>query len=222
MIADDVAFMKAIQVPWKTPLVLRGDGRTPSRLGLEPETFDVIVTSPPYPNNIDYTEVYKLELWLLGLVHDASEFLTLRRGTFRSHPTTAREAPTPEFLSEVRQGKLRSLFLPLVERTKEMPHPWRSRLLLGYFDDLYKALKEYMLLLRPGGMAFFVVGNSLHGGADDPYLIPTDLILAELARTCGFGIERVVVARGSKRRLSGNHFLRETVVVLRKPGVRGD
>jgi DNA modification methylase len=34
----------------------------------ESADFDLILTSPPYPNNIDYSEVYKLELWLLGFI----------------------------------------------------------------------------------------------------------------------------------------------------------
>lgn len=64
----------------------------------------------------------------------------------------------------------------------------------------------------------FVVGNSLHGGAATPYLIPTDLLLGALAERLGFTIERTVAARSLKRRLSGNHFLRESIVVLRKRG----
>lgn len=216
MIADDVAFMKAVQAKPITPTVLRGDGRRPTASGIAPESIDLIVTSPPYPNNIDYTEVYKLELWLLGLVSSSEEFLHLRRQTFRSHPTTISTDPALEFLAVARSPRLRRILWPLVERTRGMSALWRSRLLLGYFEDLYVALKEYHKVLRSGGIAVFVVGNSLHGGKVDPYLIPTDLILAELARCCGFDVDSAIVARAFRRRLSGNHFLRETVLAVRK------
>ncbi|MFY9821124.1 MAG: hypothetical protein WAM82_07065 [Thermoanaerobaculia bacterium] len=216
MIADDVAFMRTTQSVSNAPTVLRGDGRVPSALGMSPESYDIIVTSPPYPNNIDYTEVYKLELWLMGLVRTTEEFFDLRRRTFRSHPTTVRNEPTAEFLRIARTRPLRSVLWPLIERTSRMRERWRARLLLGYFEDLYTALKEYFTLLRPQGVAAFVVGNSLQGGSSDPYLIPTDLILAALARSCGFDVERAIVARSFKRRLSGNHFLRETIVIARK------
>ena len=43
--------------------------------------------SPPYLNCIDYTEVYKLELWLLELVKTQAEFRQVRLGTLRSHPS---------------------------------------------------------------------------------------------------------------------------------------
>lgn len=153
----------------------------------------------------------------MGLVQTAAEFFDLRRHTFRSHPTTVRAEPTAEFLRIARTQPLRSVLWPLIERTSRMRERWRARLLLGYFEDTYMALREYFALLRPQGVAAFVVGNSLHGGSSDPYLIPTDLILAALARSCGFDVERAIVARGFKRRLSGNHFLRETIVIARKP-----
>ena len=62
-----------------------------------------------------------------------------------------------------------------------------------------------------------VEANSLHGGAGRAYLIPTDLVLSQLAVHLGFELERLVVARNTRRRLSGNHFLRESIVALRKP-----
>jgi len=215
-IADDVAFLQATIPTATTARVVRGDGRRPTTAGILPESIDVIITSPPYPNNIDYTEVYKLELWLLGMVSTSQEFLTLRQGTFRSHPTTRATPPTSEFLRAAKSGQLRRILWPLIERTSAMASPWRGRLLIGYFEDLYSALQEYLTVLKRGGVAIFVVGNSLHGGQSDPYLIPTDLVLAELARHVGFEVESLAVARAFRRRLSGNHFLRESVVTIRK------
>jgi hypothetical protein len=214
-IADDVALMRTTQTAVQ-PKILRGDGRRPSTVGIAPDSCDVILTSPPYPNNIDYTEVYKLELWLMGLVSSTDEFLQLRSRTFRSHPTTVRDAPAAEFIRLARSPSLRGVLWPLIERARGMREPWRARLLLGYFEDVYIALQEYHEILRPGGLAIFIVGNSLHGGSSDPYVIPTDIILAECARSCGFEVDRAIIARGFRRRLSGNHFLRETIVVLRK------
>ena len=215
-IADDVTFLQATIPTAKASRVIRGDGRQPTTAGISPESMDVIITSPPYPNNIDYTEVYKLELWLLGMVSTPQEFLMLRQGTFRSHPTTRATPPTTDFLRAAKSGQLRRILWPLIERTSEMASPWRGRLLIGYFEDLYSALQQYLTVLKRDGVAIFVIGNSLHGGRSDPYLIPTDLVLAELARAVGFEIESVAVARAFRRRLSGNHFLRESVVTVRK------
>lgn len=77
-IAEDIGLMQRTVGKVPIPKVLHGDGRRPSSKGLAAGSHDLVFTSPPYPNNIDYTEVYKLELWLLGYVTSAKEFLDLR------------------------------------------------------------------------------------------------------------------------------------------------
>jgi DNA modification methylase len=196
--------------------VLVGDGRFPTKLGVQRDSVDLVVTSPPYPNNIDYSEVYKLELWLLGFISDGQKFLELRKQTFRSHPTSDLANIPESFLEEVKKGKLRTALSPLLRRTREHKEAWRERLVLGYFADLWSALHEQYCCLRKGGTAFVVVGNSLHGASDEPYLIPTDLIAGIVGQCAGFELKQIGIARALKRRLSGNHFLRESVVVLRK------
>ena len=63
--------------------VLRGDIRDRGLGNVGP--FDLCVFSPPYPNNIDYTEVYKVEAWMLGLIDEQAAFSAQRRRTLRSH-----------------------------------------------------------------------------------------------------------------------------------------
>ena len=197
--------------------VILGDGRMPSECGIESRSIDLVITSPPYPNNIDYSEVYKLELWLLGFVRTHSDFLALRHSTFRSHPTHDKTTSDPtEFIHELQRGRLRVPLGELLKRIANEEHSWRAKLLESYFSDCWKALANYYKVLRPGGHAVFVVGNSLHG-TDVPALVATDLILCKIGQILGFEVENVLVARGLRRRLAGNHFLRESVVVLRKP-----
>ena len=216
-ISGDAQFFQDALPRARIPRVVRGDGRNPLNHGVPPGSIDLIVTSPPYPNTIDYTEVYKLELWMLGLVDNGAEFLKLRRSTFRSHPTTPPAEQPEAFLKAARKGRLKTLLSPLFERTRSSQEKWRNRLLTGYFSDMWTALIEHHKCLRPGGFEIIVVGNSLHGGRSAPYLIPTDLVVAIIAERCGFRVRAVEVARQLPRRLSGNHFLRESVVVLRKP-----
>jgi len=40
---------------------------------LAADPVDAAIFSPPYPNSFDYTDVYNLELWVLGYLDDASE-----------------------------------------------------------------------------------------------------------------------------------------------------
>ena len=214
--ARDVEFLQDTLPGAPVPLVVQGDGRIPSKYGVEANSIDLILTSPPYPNNIDYSEVYKLELWLMGFVSTATEFLRLRHSTFRSHPTIEVPYPSQDFMDELRKGSLKSLLNSLLRRARKSQKKWRQRLLIGYFSDMWEALREHYRCLRRNGYEVLVIGNSLHGGADDPYLIPTDIIVGTMAERLGFSVERILVTRSMKRRLSGNHFLRESIVVLKK------
>lgn len=201
-----------------------GDGRMPASTGIAEASIDLIVTSPPYPNNIDYNEVYKLELWLLGFASTAEGFLRLRRQTYRSHPTCSPIVGSEHlarFQGMLEDGPLAELLGVVSRRVHTMDREGsrgRSRVLLGYAHDTWLTLLSHRLMLKSGGRAIYVVGNSLHGGPGSrPYLIPTDLIFSCLARMVGLKVEHVIVARPLSRRLSGNHFLRDSLVVLRKP-----
>jgi hypothetical protein len=215
-IASDVKFMKQLLPGAATPTVLLGDGRVPSKHGIRPGSVDVVLTSPPYPNNIDYSEVYKLELWLLGFVTDSDAFLKLRKETFRSHPTSAALDLSDEFAGELRKGVLKAIVGPIISRTKASSEHYRHRLILGYASDLWTSLREFYVLLKKRGTCVVVVGNSLHGGKHLPYLIPSDLLVCAIAERSGFRVGRLAIARNFRRRLAGNHFLRESVIVLEK------
>jgi hypothetical protein len=225
MMAQDVEELKRSHKSPPSVEVYCGDGRVPTSAGVAEATVDLIVTSPPYPNNIDYNEVYKLELWLLGFATSAEGFLGLRRQTFRSHPTCSPVDEAPGYLDHfskmLEDGPLADLLGIVSRRVKSMDREGsrgRGRVLLGYAYDTWLTLCSHRVMLKSGGRAIYVVGNSLHGGpASRPYLIPTDLIFSCLARVVGLEVEHVIVARPLSRRLTGNHFLRDSLVVLRKP-----
>ena len=48
-------------------------------------SLDLIITSPPYLNSRDYTDIYMLELKVLQLVSSHEELQALRKSTIRSH-----------------------------------------------------------------------------------------------------------------------------------------
>ena len=223
-IAEDVELLQKAHRKPRLAKILTGDGRQPATVGIANGSIDLIVTSPPYPNNIDYNEVYKLELWFLGYAKTADEFLALRRATFRSHPTcsplTSEDGHLDkEFRQLLDDGPIAELMGAVIRRVvkiEKTDRRGRSKVLLGYIHDTWKSLQAHYRSLRRGGRAVYVVGNSLHGGSEKPYLVPTDLIFANLAQGIGFKVEELIIARGLQRRLAGNHFLRDTIVVLRK------
>lgn len=181
---------------------------------LADDAYDTILYSPPYLNNFDYSEVYKLELWLLGYLTNNDEWRALRRSTIRSHPSVF-VPPTAHLQSDPRLAHVSAYLREMTESHCLVPEtaPSRRRMILGYFDDMYLALKEQWRVLRPGGLLTYVVANSRHH-----YLpIATDIMLAEIARSIGFEPLDLVVLRKRNGRTRQKSFLRESAVFLRKP-----
>ena len=61
-----------------TSHVLRGDCRKALPRGND---YDLVVCSPPYPNSFDYTDVYNVELWVLGYLTSKESNIQLRNDT---------------------------------------------------------------------------------------------------------------------------------------------
>lgn len=196
-------------------MVAEGDGRTLDLPRLDDRSVDLMVYSPPYLNNIDYTEVYKLELWLTGCVDNTGDFLQLRRKTFRSHPSV--RFPSTSVLDafpDAPAHAIRTRLLDTVPNDKN--HGWRCRLFEGYIDDMLTSLNRQYQVVKPGGHVVCVVGNSMHGRKAHPIIVATDLLVASLAELAGFDIVRLQVARQLRRRDHANKYLRETIILLRK------
>ena len=181
---------------------------------LHDSSYDLVLYSPPYLNNFDYTEVYKLELWLLGFLESYEKWGAMRRGTIRSHHSV--KFPETSRLTE--DSALADMAQHLCELGKSDYLKGYSKenmppVILGYFDDMYAALKEQYRVLKPGGFLAYMVANSRH--SDLP--IATDVILSEIARIIGFEPLELIVLHKRNGRTRKKRFLRESTVILRKP-----
>ena len=196
---------------------LAGDAR---RLPFGTASFSAACYSPPYLNNIDYSEVYKLELWLRGDVNNADDFRALRLGTLRSHPSI--QFPETTICDELKgQTWIRRIRRCLLDALPDDRYKNMRRVLFsGYIDDMLLTLAEQKRVTEPGAPIVCVVGNSLHGG-ENKVLVCTDLIIAAAARAVGLQVERLQVARQLPRRDHQNGWLRETIIIMRNPGRKG-
>ncbi len=203
------------------PSVQLPDGST----GIPAGAVGLFIYSPPYLNFTDYTEVYKLELWLLQLVQTQEAFRHIRLGTLRSHPSI--EFPDLPWPSDVKD-------LPVVEAVEAISRfaeaqSLRSnigRTIRRYFQDMHHALRAQYRALEPGGTVACVVANSTFSrrdkgpdGAVEVWRIPllTDVILARLGEALGFEQPEVWAARTLVPRNVARGAARESIVVLRKP-----
>jgi hypothetical protein len=196
--------------------VRRGDGRRPLSLTRESDSFNLIVFSPPYPNNIDYTEVYKLESWVLGHYKNVFDMRKQRLLTVRSHPSIK----FGDFYSYERSPKAKkfaSILNPILEAVPEERryHKGRQQIVKGYADDMFQVFQGCRRLATDATRLIYVVGNSVHGARSDPFIIAADIIMAAVAELAGWQVEEVRVARNLRRRGTDSPLLRESVVSLR-------
>ncbi|WP_327695884.1 hypothetical protein [Streptomyces sp. NBC_00459] len=192
--------------------VFFGDGREGVN---ETAVFDWIVFSPPYPNNIDYTEVYKTEAWMLGCYETPAEMRAQRQLTVRSHPSI-RFNQDYAFLASDVSREVQSAIDPILESVPDDRYSsGRVELIKGYTDDMLLTLQKCRQNISPDGHLAFIVGNSAHGAGDDSFVIAADVLMGTLAELAGWRVEEVRVARQLSRRTSDNEFLRESVVLLR-------
>ncbi len=222
MMRSDVAIAEQIYFPIKTEVVL-GDGRTLSPDDgsvVDVSDIDLILYSPPYLNNIDYTEVYKVELWMCGFITSQDEFRDQRLRTMRSHPSIQ----FPDRITMEHDARLAEVVGILDQLIEILPRDRyfgeRSRGFKGYFDDMYRALSSQLSVLNPGGWAFCVVGNSLHGSKHQPDAripVASDLLIALIAESLGLSVKGIQIARHLTRRSPGGHYMRESILALRKP-----
>lgn len=173
---------------------------------------NLAVFSPPYPNNIDYTEVYKMEGWLLGLYNSSEEFMLQRRRSLRSH-SSLRWKTEYGYERAVYRAIVDNLLGPILSAIPEDRYArGRVEVVKGYADDMLATLLHTATRLGDGGKLAIIVGNSFHGKEANGYVIASDLILARLAEVAGFSVDRIEVARYPKRRKSASAFLRESVI----------
>lgn len=188
--------------------LIRGDARQALRYN---NRWDLALFSPPYPNSFDYTDVYNVELWMLGYLTSSASNRTLREATLSSHVQVSRSfAPAPAN-SPLLDGAL----VQLHESRAEL---WDRRIpsMVGaYFADLMTIIRRMQARLSPGGSVWLVVGDSQYAGIP----IATAKIIGEMALDEGWilrGYEPFRSMRLSAQQ-GGRPELAETLVMLEKP-----
>ena len=192
--------------------VVKGDSRTKLRQ-LRAQSYDLVVTSPPYLNSFDYSDVYRPETFAGGFVRDNVQLRSIRLKTIRSHVQVAWKADRSEMSSSVSR-----LVTKLSRRdlwNKNLPDMVRS-----YFSDISSVLSGLWRVVRPNGEVWMVVATSAYAGVH----VEVDKIVAQLAGDCGWSLRRIETLR--QIRGSGQQWaaiaagtqlpLRESLIVLER------
>jgi DNA modification methylase len=146
---------------------LPGDARA---MPLKNEVIDLIVTSPPYANAIDYMRAHKFPLvWLGESVVNLTELRARYIGSEKING--AQYAGLPD--------KTESIIRQLEKHDRK-----KSAILRKYFTEMQAVLAEMYRVLRKDSPAIVVVGPSIMRGID----VQTHHCLAEIAQETGFSV----------------------------------
>jgi DNA modification methylase len=144
--------------------------RSAKDLPLPTDSIDLIVTSPPYANAIDYMRAHKFSLVWFG------------------HPTRALSALRARYIGSERTDPHCNGDLPRKShsaiRRLERVDAAKAGVLRRYLLEMKEVISEMNRVLKPGKAAVVVVGPSLMRGLE----ILTHEYLAEIGETLGFRV----------------------------------
>ena len=152
------------------------------RLPLADDSVQLIVTSPPYANAIDYMRAHKFSLVWFG--EDIDSLSTLRSTYIGSEKTV--EADTSGLPGSVCR----------VIQELETADNKKSRVLAKYFTDMRLALYEMFRVLEPGRCCIVVVGPSTMRGQT----IKTHELLGDIGSEIGFATVEIAERKLDRNR----------------------
>ena len=190
--------------------ILKGDCRNILKTSSALKNFKLCVTSPPYLNTFDYTDIYRPELFLGKFIESKQKLYDLRLETVRSHVQAKWHEPTfndfgilyektMKYINENKQNLM----------CKNIP-----MMIQAYFEDMVNILKLLKSKATKDAQIWFVVCNSAYAGLE----VPVDLIIGDIASKAGWYLKEIGVLRYVKKRktkYSPNITeLRESVIIL--------
>lgn len=202
----------------ETPaVILNGDSRRLVEL-LEPRSIDAVITSPPYPNEKDYTRTTRLESVILGFISDKADLQELKRTLVRSNTRGVYKEDDddqwvdahPEIERIAAAIEARRLELGKTSGFERM----YARVTRLYFGGMARHLADLRTILRPGAQLAYVVGDQ---ASYLRVMIRTGKLLADIAQALGYELVGIDLFR-TRLATATKEQLREEVVVLRWPG----
>ncbi len=192
---------------------------------LEAESYDCLITSPPYCNRYDYTRTYALELALLGVDEDGliklrQEMLSCTvenraKDLLALNPSWKRAVVAADHQALL-QGILG--YLDSQKKLDLLNNNGIPRMVRGYFYEMACVIFESARVLKSGARLIMVNDNVRYAGAS----ISVDIILSEIAEQLGFVVEQILVLPNGKGNSSqqmgahGRNALRKCVYLWRK------
>jgi DNA modification methylase len=171
----------------------------------ENSSIDLVVTSPPYLNNYHYLRNTRPQMHWLQLRSSDEECKAIEHSSFGKFWQTVRDEQQidPIFKLERLDRKLETLRQINPEKRTYGGAGW-ANYAATYFNDSYRFCEVLTKILKSGGKAIVVIGNSILQGVE----IKTDEIFAEIGEMTGLRRNEIILLR-TKR--TGSSIVDSTV-----------
>ena len=213
-IASDLENLGGIDTPSRVHV---GDARRIDT-ALAPNSVDAVITSPPYPNEKDYTRTVRVESVVLGFFEDRKDLRATKQHLLRSNSRTVYKGDTDDvWLPD--DSRVHALADQIEARRVELGktsgfEKQYSRVVRMYFGGMAQHLRSLTRVLNPGAKLAYVVGDQ---ASFFRIMIRTGQLLAEIAEDIGYDVEGIDLFRTRLATATGEQ-LREEVLLLRWPG----
>ncbi len=215
IMADDLE--RAPELPPATARIDLADARDMAR-HLAPHSIDAVFTSPPYPNEKDYTRTTRLESVLLGFVREKAGLRALKktmlrsntRGVYRTDEDDVHIAQFASIQAIAEEIERRRISMNKTSGFERM----YARVTKLYFGGMARHLADLRPFLKPGARLGYVVGDQ---ASYLQVMIRTGQLLAEIAESLGYRVESIDLFR-TRLATATKEQIREEVLVLSWPG----
>ena len=174
---------------------------------LKPKSIDAVFTSPPYPNEKDYTRTTRLESVLLGYLNDKEDLRRLKKGLLRSNTRNVYKGDLDDaWVSD--HEEIQSIANEIEKRRIELNktsgfEKMYSRVTKLYFGGMARHLADLRQFLKPGASLGYVVGDQ---ASYLRVMIKTGEILADIAESLVL-ICSAPVLRQQRKKICGRRLL---------------
>jgi len=177
-----------------------------------------VITSPPYPNEKDYTRITRLESVVLGFIRTKADLQALKKGLIRSNTRNVYKADDddqwikehPEIERIANEIERRRIELGKASGFEKL----YARVTKLYFGGMARHLAALRSVLRPNARLAYVVGDQ---ASYLQVMIRTGQLLADIAQALGYELIRIDLFR-TRFATATKEQLREEVVVLQWKG----
>lgn len=213
-IQDMVHDLEMVQnLPDTEAQIYLGDARQAGTF-IRPASVDAVITSPPYPNEKDYSRTTRLEAVLLGFLSNRDDLKATKqqfirsntRGIYKSDQDDAWVSGLPRIQALADSIEQRRIELQKTSGFEKLYAP----VVRHYFGGMARHLEELKPILKPGAKLAYVVGDQ---ASYFRIMIHTGQILAEIADSLGYKVLDIDLFR-TRFSTATKSYLREEIIFL--------